>query len=210
MSSGDPDRRLHERDRVLAGTLHAMECARARGERRVEPDDLLAGILSAVASDGKVRIGALSIDLPALGLSLPISEPLARDPIYSPATAAIFDDAARIARHDGFPSPAPVHFLIAIGEAGTPLFHRLLAQCDVDLMGWRVALAGVSDRGAAQMPAAGASPRWVALDTAAARLGRSTDDLKKSIAAGRLAAFRVAGDRVLRVREDDLEGLPAG
>lgn len=48
---------------------------------------------------------------------------------------------------------------------------------------------------------------WINLDRAAEVWGTSRDTVRRAIARGELPAFRLPGDRQLRVRRSDMEAL---
>lgn len=216
--------RLHDPDRVLAGTSQAIEQARGRGVESIEPDDLLAGILLAVARFGIVDLGEVALDLAELGLRYDLPPPhTTLKPRYSPAAVAVFDRAARVARADGAPRLAPIHLLVALGEVGPPGFARVAARAGVDAAGWRRLLAAIvppapkppadtAPAGVAAAPVAGtagpgAFDGLLTPDDAARALGVHIQTLRGYIRSGRLPALRVAGERAIRIRRDDLAAL---
>lgn len=224
MSSGE---RLHDPERVVLGTGQAIERARSRGADTIEPDDLLAGMLLAVSRFGIVELGPRAVDLFDLGLrfDLPVPE-LSVKPRYASAAAAVFERAARIARVDGAARIAPIHLLVALGDPAYPLFARLLERCGIDAGEWRRLLAAVpqppptapsatTTTSAASPPAgrtvrpgaAGELETLLTPDDAARALGVHIQTLRGYIRCGRLPAFRVAGERAIRIRRDDLCAL---
>lgn len=207
--------RLHDPDRVLNATAHAIERARSRGVESVEPDDLLAGMLLAVSRFGIVDLGRTVVDLFDLGLRFDLPAPdVSLKPRYTPSAAGVFDRAARIARAEGA-RLAPIHLLVALGDPAIPLFERLCARCAIDTAGWRRALAAVSAP-AGSLPAAPTRPVPAAAavldplltpDDAARTLGVHIQTIRAYIRSGKLPAFRVAGERAIRIRRDDLNAL---
>ncbi|MEI7443394.1 MAG: helix-turn-helix domain-containing protein [Burkholderiales bacterium] len=207
--------RLHDPDRLLNGSAHAIERARSRGVESVDPDDLLAGMLLAVSRFGIVDLGSTVVDLFDLGLRFDLPTPdVSLKPRYTPAAAAVFDRAARIARADGS-RLAPIHLLVALGDPAIALFDRLCARCAIDTAGWRRALAAVSapiepPPMAATRSAPAPAPVMDALmtpDEAARTLGVHIQTVRAYIRGGKLPAFRVAGERAIRIRRDDLNAL---
>lgn len=205
--------RLHDPERVVAGAAHAIERARARGSESVEPDDLLAGLLLAVARFGIVDLGPLAIDLEPLGLGFDASLPsLAIRPRYSAEAAAVFERAARVARGDGGRPLAPVHLLVVLADPRVPTFARLAKRHGLDAAGWRRLLAALEpsssvDPVAPSSRATLAAPDLLTPDEAAELLGVHIQTLRGYIRSGRLPALRVAGQRAIRVRRDELLGL---
>ena len=220
--------RAYDPANLLAGAAHAIERARSRGADRIEPDDLLAGLLLAVSRFGIVDFGPLAIDLEPLELQfdLPTPEPSVK-PAYSPEAAAVFDRAARIARGDGAGLLAPIHLLVALGDPSIPIFARIAHLYRLDSASWRRLLAGIepgpgrrrgvpgdaggntpADRAASS--AHGGKPRAEDLlspEEAAALLGLHIQTLRGYIRSGRLPAFRVAGQRAIRLNREDVLGL---
>jgi excisionase family DNA binding protein len=208
--------RLCDPDLVITGAAHAIERARARGVDAIEPDDLLAGLLLAVSRFGIVDLGALAVDLDALGLryDLPPPDPLPK-PGYTEATIAAFDRAARIARTDGPGPMTPLHLLVALADPSLPTFALLVQRHGLTASHWRRLLAGIeppaapAPRGNGSATPAPADPLHGLLtpEQAADLIGVHIQTLRGYIRSGRLPAFRVAGERALRIRRDDLHGL---
>jgi excisionase family DNA binding protein len=227
------EERFYDPERVLAGAMHAMEIARRHGAAQIEPQDLLAGMLLAVARFGIVEFGTQALDLAGLDLpfDLPSPDTTVR-PHYSAAAAEVFTRAARICRGDGGGPLRPLHLLVALGDPGLAPMQRAWDALGVDAAGWRRLLAGIEPDGRtapplpgafAQSPpprsaAAGASghpaPAGAAEDLlspeqAAAELGVHIQTLRGYIRRGKLAAFRLAGERAIRIRRSDLQALLA-
>jgi excisionase family DNA binding protein len=209
---------LHDPDRVLVGTTQAMERARARGAAWVEPDDLLAGMLLAIARFGIVDLGERVIDLSELepGFDLPPAE-LAVRPRYTPAAAAVFERAARVARADGEVRLTPNHLLVVLGDHSIPTFARIAVLHGIDPTGWRRLLSCIAPPRSA-VPARTEPPpaplvgfgALVPQDEAARALGVTLNTLRAYVRAGKLTAFRVPGDHPsVRIRRDDLVALLA-
>ena len=158
-------------------------------------------------------------------------------PRYSARTAGCFDRAARLARADGLPQICPIHYLAVLGEPGVATFEALAASHGLDHAGWRAALAACPPPIAAPLAAlAAAQPTYpgakvplappgpsAALDASAADpdgeaallspeegarlLGLHIQTVRGYIRSGRLPAFRIAGERAIRIRRDDLNAL---
>lgn len=217
--------RLYDPDRVVIGTGHAIERARSRGADTVEPDDLLAGMLLAVSRFGIVELGSRAVDLFDLGLRFDVPSPdVTIKPRYASAAAAVFDRAARIARTDGAARLAPIHLLVALSDPAHPLFARLLDRCAIDEARWRRLLAAIAPPSATAPRSSGFAPApsraasssspapddldaLLTPDEAARALGVHIQTLRGYIRCGRLPAFRVAGERAIRIRRDDLRAL---
>jgi excisionase family DNA binding protein len=209
--------RFYDPDRVSSGAVHAVEIARNRRSHDIDPDDLLAGLLLAVARFGIVEFGQAALDLADLELPYDLPAPdLAVRPRYSARTAAAFDRAARICRSDGGGPLRPLHLLVALGDPELPLMRRVLATLGLDAAGWRRLLASIgppAGPGPAP-PSVTEPPARVASDLlspeqAAAELGVHIQTLRGYIRRGKLVAFRLAGERAIRIRRDDLLALLA-
>jgi excisionase family DNA binding protein len=223
-----PVDRLYDPERVTLAASHAVERARARGAEQIEPEDLLVGMLYAVSRFGIVPFGEVEIDLEVLGLRFDVAEPAGlAGPRYADATADVFDRAARVARMEGAKRIAPIHFLAVLADQDLPLLAVIRRRYDLDSTGLRAALARVPPPalpGMAVAPAPSAGVRSQSLahtgaqdpptgtglmnpEEAAAFLGLHIQTIRGYIRNGKLPAFRVAGERSIRVRRDDLLAL---
>ncbi|MCP5267258.1 MAG: excisionase family DNA-binding protein [Burkholderiaceae bacterium] len=198
------DARLSDPDRNPIGIMHAIDRARARKDGKVSPDDLFVGMLLAVSRRGKVRIGALEIDLRAVDLPTQLGTPLSPDPRFTPEATEVMKLAASLAYGDDRARLAPIHFLEAIGDLRPLLFSSLCDRLDIDRLNWRVALADVRRSQAGVRPV-----EWLSVTECARRLGIEESGVHGLIEAGELPAMRVCRDRVIRVRRDDVEALAA-
>lgn len=209
---------LYDPERVSLAASHAIERGRSQGRDGIEPDDLLIGFLYAVSRFGIARIGPLEVDLVALGLRFDLDEPPSGvRPRYSVRAAAYFDRAARVARAEGAPRLAPIHFLAVLGEPGVPTFDRLALTHGLDHAAWRAALASCPPP--ERQPAAAAvehpaeelaqdsSADLLTPDETARLLGMHIQTVRGYIRGGKLPAFRIAGERAIRIRRDDVMSL---
>ena len=208
-------------ERVTLATSQAIERARAQGRHEVEPDDLLIGFLLAVSRFGVAQIGPLAVDLLALGLRFDLDEPNPGvKPRYSHRAASAFDRAARVARGDGAARVLPIHFLAVLGEPGVPTFDRLAANHGLDHASWRAALASCElpgevavrsvPRGEGVGPADAPADEGSVLmspEEAAKALGLHIQTVRGYIRSGKLPAFRIAGERAIRIRRQDVFAL---
>ncbi|MDX1394817.1 MAG: helix-turn-helix domain-containing protein [Gemmatimonadota bacterium] len=208
-------------DRIMAASTLAIAHARDRGDADVRPDDLLLGALETASRLGVVILGPLVIDLRELS-PFPSEERSPRppesraagrrgnDPVrprYAPATAALFDRAAVLAREDGEAKVRLVHLLAAFGGAPGGLMARLMGRYDFDESGWRAALAAW-DRETAPDTADGPPDRRVlSVDQAAETLGVHAQTVRGYIKTGKLPAYRIAGERSIRIYSSDLYDL---
>ena len=196
-----------ERDDVIRATRIAIAHARAEGRDSVTPDDLLAGALQAFGRFGVVALGPIVIDLTAFvidGQEAGSPEKVA----YSEEAAEIFDRAAAIAREDGTASVTCVHLLAAYSNRDSGLMDRLKGQYGFDSAGWRAALAHwANDAQKSNGRDARDVQPLLSPDDAASLLGIHTQTLRGYIKNGKLPAYRLAGERAIRIRRDDLMSL---
>ena len=202
-------------DSVTAAARVAIQRARSRGAKEAAPDDLLAGALLAVSRFGIVWIGETAIDLEALDLGpVDLSGNSTKVKVaYSAATAAIFDRAAGIARREAAARVEAVHLLAAFAPETSGSMGDLKRRYGLDDTAWRAGLArwprresGLSDGGPAETPASLVA-EFFSPEEAASLLGLHIQTVRGYIRSGKLPALRVAGERAIRIRRDDLLGL---
>lgn len=206
---------------LIAATRAAIARARRRGGSEVSPDDLLIGLLKGMARFGLAIVGTWAIDLAGLGEDWLEERPRAekRGPAYSPEAAAMFDQAAAVARKEGAPRVEPIHLLAAFAPVETGLMGRLKETYGITETGWREALArsrpggwngadgsGEHDAGGRGGPASGRR-ELLSPDEAAEFLGVHTQTVRGYIRTGKLPAYRIGGERFIRIRHDDLLAL---
>lgn len=149
---------------------------------------------------------------------------------YSARAAALFDRAAAIARSDGAERVEAVHMLVAFAPDDEGVMGRLKSTYGFTATAWRAALvdwepparrrAAPSSTGlGSRSPGSSESPdvneRSQALrdklllspDEAAELLGVHTQTVRGYIRDGKLKAHRVAGERAIRIRREDLLAL---
>ena len=192
---------------LLTATAHAVAYAKHRSGEEVTPDDLLLGGLQAVARLSVAGLGALTIDLSDEPPVPRVNGQGRARPRYAPDTAALFDRASAIARADGEPRVRLVHLLAAFGDSECSLMQRLREQHGFDDAGWRAALAAW-DRTRERRVAPGHERKsLLTVDDAAETLGVHQQTIRGYIRSGKLPAFRIAGERAIRVFASDLYGL---
>lgn len=202
-------------DSVTAAARAAIQRARNRGDQEASPDDLLAGALLTVSRFGIVWIGEAAIDLEALNLA---SMDRLRGPTgkvaYSAAAAAVFDRAAGIARREGAPRVEAIHLLAAFAGESGGLMGRLKSLYGLDDTDWRAGLArwprggrnGTSVEGAEDAARANAA-EFLSPEGVAEFLGLHIQTVRGYIRSGKLPALRVAGERAIRIRREDVLAL---
>ena len=223
MSSSE---RFYDPGRILTGAMHAMEIARSRGAKEISPGDLLAGQLLAVARFGIVEFGDRALDLARLDLPFDLPAPdLTVRPQYSAEAAEVFTRAARICRGDGGGQLKPLHLLVAVTDPDMPAMKRALMDDVAKALkaGWRRLLAGIeqpalapASAAGAAMPAPAAGPSTphagedlLSPEQVAAELGVHIQTVRGYIRRGKLPAYRLAGERVIRIRRSDLQAFVA-
>lgn len=140
----------------------------------------------------------------------------ARGPRYADAAVAVFEEAARLARQDGAATVRLVHLLAALGGREDGLMSRLRERYGFTPLEWRAALArgelgaaatdGDSDATRPEHSRTGA-PELLSVDQAASFLGVHAQTVRNYIRAGKLPAYRLAGERFIRVLRRDLLAL---
>lgn len=193
---------------LIRGSRLAIARAKGRGGEEVTSEDLLAGMLHASARFGVAILGSLTVDLEELGEPT-LEETDAAGPkvAYSDEAVALFDEAARVARLDGCPKIEPVHMLVAFAREENGLMGRIKRRYGLDAAGWRAALARWSSVEKGRSAAAPSAQELMSPDEAAEFLGVHTQTVRGYIRAGKLPAHRLAGERAIRIRRQDLLGL---
>ena len=200
------------RDYLLKGTSLAVAYARDRSDAAVHPEDLLLGALHATAKLGIVRFGPLTLDLTAIALAPPdgaAGRGGSQGPRYSTETAEIFDRAAGLAHADGESKMRLVHLLAAFGTDNSELMREQMSKYGFDDAEWRAGLAEwdreLSSNGdpANHPPAASV----MSVDAAATALGVHAQTIRGYIRSGKLPAYRIAGERAIRILGTDVFGL---
>lgn len=187
----------------------AIALAKARGSATVEPDDLLLGALTALSRFAIAQIGALRLDLVPFGVSWKQAPtPSSGRPSYSDETVAILDAASAIAGADGAPKVALPHLLACFADVETGLMGQLRQGYGFDSAAWRSALAGLPVN--EDPPPAAFQPSgrpYYTPEEAAAYLGLHIQTIRGYIKSAKLPALRIAGERALRLRREDLDAL---
>ena len=185
---------------------------------------MLIAALGEVSRFGIALIGPWAIDLTQLDEMWPVPDgelpPVA--PRYGDDAVALFEAAARIAREDGSPTVGLIHMLVALALEPGELFLSMSEQYGIDPRAWRTALAkgqvgGSSGADADRDPEASGEeraapsalrpPSLLSVDDAASLLSVHTQTVRNYIRSGKLAAYRLAGERSIRVLRQDLMAL---
>lgn len=191
-------------DVLDAAVSHAIAHARQRGAEEISADDLLRGGLRALSTFGVVEIGAILIDLDALGIDwLSVPDRHGAKVRYSQEAVALFDRAARIAQG----AVKLPHLMAAIDWSRNEGTVAELARLGLNAAAWRHALARLAT---APAPATiDPKPRpvdrdWLSPEEAAQHLGVHVQTIRGYIKSGKLPASRLAGERAIRIRATDL------
>lgn len=174
--------------------------------------------------DGADRTAALEGAASAPETALP-GESASRDSAGSPAAAprygdaavAAFEEATRLAREDGSTVPGPVHLLAVLGGRDDGLMARIRERHRFTPLEWRAALArgelgtcaegSERPRPSVEAGSGSGTPELLSVDQAASFLGVHAQTVRNYIRGGKLPAYRLAGERFIRVLRRDLLGL---
>jgi excisionase family DNA binding protein len=213
------------KDNVSVAIRTAIKSAKRRKSPEVTRDDLLIGLLQTVARFDIVQIGKITIDLEELGeihagASEDNSGRIDKQKVaYSPSTSAVFDRAARIAKRDNSSKIGIVHLLVAFANEDNMVFARLKEKYGISGVRWRSALSNWEPASPAKTETGskpGAETRspmeinekeFFTPDEAAVFLDVHPQTIRGYIRSGKLAALRLAGERVLRIKRNNLLAL---
>ena len=201
---------MERNDRLVRAMRLAIGRAKRRNSETVTLDDVLVGLLQSMARFGIVFLGRLSIDLEALGDSdTDEADAIGPKVSYSPEAAALFDRAAAVARRERSPHIAPIHMLAAFANEDSGLMGRLKETYGIDACDWREALARTASvdrtcRDGESSDRAATVKELLSPDDAAEFLSVHTQTVRGYIRSGKLPAHRLAGERVVRIRREDL------
>jgi len=190
----------------------AIFTAKRLGAGEVTPDHLLLGCLRAVSRFGVAKVGSWNIDLEALGVDW-IRHPEGPPPkvAYSQNAVDLFDRAARIAKSSGEAVMNVNHVLAAFAVEEQGLMAALKRSYGITSASWRAAVArlGVDAAPAARIESSRAPKRksreYLSPEEAAEELGIHVQTMRAYVRSGRLPAFRLAGERAIRILRTDLK-----
>jgi len=212
-------------DTELAAAF-AITQAKRRGLPEITPDELLLGCLRMISQFGIVTFGRWTFDLETLGVDwLESPDRKGLKPAYSQELVDVFDRAARIARADNTGVIRIDHLLVALWS-DTGLIAQLRHDHNISSAEWRAAAVQLSAARAtvqlstarAAVPASTARQStepeperrepardYLTPEQAADALGLHAQTVRAYIRSGKLPAMRVAGERAIRIRREDLE-----
>ncbi len=204
-------------DAVSRAAHAAIRRAKARRDPEVTPDDLLIALLAEISRFGIAQVGPWSIDVDGLDGQATVdpveaaSDGGAAGPRYASSTVALFERATGIARRDGSGTTRLVHLLVAFSDE-EGLMAELREAHGFTSTEWRAALAAMDPAldpaHPRQSATAGARvPELLSVDDAADFLDVHAQTVRNYIRSGKLPAYRLAGERFIRVLRRDLLAL---
>lgn len=189
----------------------AIGCAKRRQAEEVEPDDVLTASLLSISRFGIARLGCLVIDLESLGIDWKQTPDAGRQPerkvAYSEETVALLDRAATISRVDRSSKMRLAHLLAAFASDRPRGLIAKLAEQRIDSATWRSAIADFDTADPPANGVASANPTYLSPEQAAELLGVHHQTIRGYIRTGKLPAMRIAGERAVRIRLENLERL---
>jgi excisionase family DNA binding protein len=204
-------------DADLAASF-AIFVAKQRGADEVAPDHILLGCLRAISRFGIATLGPWSLDLEALGVDW-VGQPDGPRPkvAYSAEAVELFDRAARIAKSARENGVGVNHLLAAFATEEGGLMGELKRTHGIASASWRAAVArlrsgetnGTNTSAESKPDRAGSEAKsareYLTPEEAADALGIHVQTMRAYIRSGRLPAFRLAGERAIRLLRSDLE-----
>ena len=190
-------------------TSFAIFTAKQRGTDEVTSDDLLLGCLRALSRFGVAEIGQWDLDLEALGVDW-FRQPQGPPPkvSYSQEAVELFDRAAQIAKSDANAGLNLNHLLAAFGAEERGLMADLKRKYGITSALWRAAVArlGRDDTTCTKLDHSEKKNEreYLTPEEAAETLGVHVQTMRGYVRTGRLPAFRVAGERAIRILRTDL------
>jgi excisionase family DNA binding protein len=203
----------------------AIRHAKYRKSPKVNTDDLLVGILQVIARFDIVKIGLLEIDLRDFegilgdGCMDGVGNINTQKVTYSSSANALFEKAAYIARKDNSSKVELVHLLVAFEDENSGLMAQLKEKYGFSGKEWRVALSDWQSFSSENtiMDSKNLDSRksimdfrekqFFSPDEAAEFLGVHVQTIRGYIRMGKLPALRLAGERALRIKREDLLAL---
>jgi excisionase family DNA binding protein len=190
----------------------AIFAAKQQGIDEVTPDHILLGCLRAISRFGIAALGPWNIDLETLGVDW-LSQPDGPRPkvAYSREAVELFDRAAQIAKSIGDSGVSVNHLLAAFAAEEGGLMGELKRTHGITSASWRAAIAriGVNETHGATPESAPSEKKterdYLTPEEAAEALGIHVQTMRAYIRSERLPAFRLAGERAIRILRTDLE-----
>jgi excisionase family DNA binding protein len=190
----------------------AIFAAKQRAAKEVEPDHILLGCLRAISRFGIASLGPWDLDLEVLGIDWSRQPDGPRPEVaFSQEVVELLDRAAQIAKSVGEPAVGVNHLLAAFANEESGLMGELKTAHGIGSASWRAAVAQL---GFGQVPGGNANrsevePKrvrdYLTPEEAAEELGVHVQTMRAYIRSGRMPAFRLAGERAIRILRADLE-----
>jgi excisionase family DNA binding protein len=197
-------------DTDLAASF-AIFAAKQRGADEVTPDHILLGCLRAISRFGIATLGPWSLDLEMLGVDW-VCQPAGPRPkvTYSQEAVELFDRAAQIAKSSGDVGVSVSHLLVSFAAEEDGLMGELKRAHGITSASWRAAVAriGAGESNAAKLLTGSekkGAREYLTTEEAAEALGIHVQTMRAYIRSERLPAFRLAGERAIRILRTDLE-----
>jgi len=190
----------------------AIFAAKQRDAGEVEPDHILLGCLRAISRFGIATLGSWDIDLEQFGIDW-TRQPAGPRPkvAFSQEVVDLLDRAALIAKSTGESAVGVNHLLAAFAHEERGLMGELKRSHGIGNTSWRAAVAQLAF---AQIDGAKANSAeietrrvrdYLTPEQAAEELGVHVQTMRAYIRSGRMPAFRLAGERAIRILRADLE-----
>jgi excisionase family DNA binding protein len=197
---------------IDSATRFAILAAKQQDAEEVTPDHLLMGCLRAISRFGIASLGQWSLDLEPLGIDWlrPAESPRTKV-AYSQESVELLDRAARIAKSAGDARAKVNHLLASFAAEDNGLMGELKRAHQITSASWRAAIAAleaddIDGSGLDHAKGVARSVRdYLTPEEAAETLSVHVQTMRSYIRSGRLPAFRLAGERAIRIRLGDLE-----
>jgi len=119
----------------------------------------------------------------------------------------LLDRAAAICRADHLTHVRIAHVMVAFASAKPEGLMAKLADQGIDSAAWRAAIVSFEASSAAPAGNAATSASYLSPEQAAEFLGVHHQTIRGYIRNGKLPALRIAGERAVRIRRENLERL---
>jgi excisionase family DNA binding protein len=192
----------------------AIFAAKQRDANEVDPDHLLLGCLRAISRFGIATLGRWDLDLEYLGIDWSRQADGPRPKVaFSQQVVELLDRATQIARSGGDSAAGVNHILAAFANEEGGLMGELKRSHGIASASWRAAVAqlgfgpiGLSQNNDAKLAEAETKRArdYLTPEEAAAELGVHVQTMRAYIRSGRMPAFRLAGERAIRILRADL------
>ncbi len=190
---------------------YAIFAAKQASVEEVTADHILLGTLRTISRFGIATVGDWHIDLEGLGVDW-VNQPEGPRPkvAYSQSAVDLLDRAAKIARSSG-ENVVNIHQLLAAFSAEeVGLMGELKTARGITSASWRTAVAqmAAADSTGANQDRVGTEVKnhrdYLTPEEAAEALGVHVQTMRAYIRNERLPAFRLAGERAIRILRTDL------